>query len=68
MFFSLFQVKNTELLCWPVEMKTNLGGYQLRNIVGHHGLAKKKIFHFKSSQRHGLKQLEKLDICWRQAM
>ena len=26
------------------------GGHQLCNIVGHHGWAKKQIFHFKSSK------------------
>ena len=35
----------------PVEMKKILGGYQLWNIVGHHGWPTKNIFHFKSSKR-----------------
>ena len=34
-----------------VEMKRILGGYQLWNIVGHHGRPMKKMFHFKSSKR-----------------
>ena len=34
----------------PVEMKKILGGYQSRNIVGHHGWPTRKIFHFKSSK------------------